>query len=226
MSWSIRHAGSPQSVSNLTLSQISQALADGEWETDDEVMGPGENRWTTIADHPELEDLAEALDTAAENEDKISHDPEEDRIDMNPLIDVCLVLLVFFILATTMAVMEKVLNLPEARQSAEGVVQKSDTEVKNLMLVVEARLKDGRTVIKLENTEVNPEGLMVRLRNAASQAHKSQVVIDSSKDVDWQTIVTIIDACSGAGITKVNFKVDPQAKPGAGPRGSAPAPSK
>lgn len=218
MSWRIRHAGSPKHVGDLTLNQIVQGLQDGEWATDDEVQGPGDRGWTTIADHPQFEDLAEALDIAAENEGKVMHDPEEDRIDMNPLIDVCLVLLVFFILATTMAVMEKVLQMPQAKQAQEGVPNLTDQQVKEKLLVVEARMTNGRPVVKLEKQEVSMDGLMVRLRNLREQTQKTQVAIDA-KDVDWQTVVNIIGAAQGAGINKVSFKVD---KPG-GPAASRPA---
>ena len=49
--------------------------------------------------------------------EQVEHEVDDNNIDMNPLIDVCLVLLVFFILATTMSVMEKVMKLPSNKQA-------------------------------------------------------------------------------------------------------------
>jgi biopolymer transport protein ExbD len=214
MSWKIRHAGSPKQVGDLTLRQIAQGLQDGEWDTDDEVMGPGDRNWVVIADHPELEDLAEALDIADENEDKITHDPEEDRIDMNPLIDVCLVLLVFFILATTMSIMEKVLSMPSAKKAQEAVTQLDPSQM-DKMLIVEARVVNNRPTLKFDKQDVTLEALAGKLK-AARDANpaRTQVVIDA-KDVEWQLVVNIISAAQAANITKVNFKMDPPKGPAA-----------
>lgn len=217
MSWRIRHEGSPKEVSNVSLAQIVEGLQDGQWSLDDEVFGPGDRQWTPIHDHPKFEEVTEALEAAAEAENAIEHDPEEDRIDMNPLIDVCLVLLVFFILATTMAVMERVLDVPEAKKGKDVKVnQVSWEQVQKTMIMVKAHLKDGRPVVMLDTIEVTPEQLPSRLKALKAETNKSQIVIDA-KDVDWQTIVGIIDAAAGAGIQKVNFKVDTSGDGGGAP---------
>src|SRR4051812_36025306 len=98
MSWQVRHQGSPRVVRNLTLPQIVEGLRDGLWEPTDEVMGPGETRWRPLESHPQLEEIVLALEPPA-----AAHPPEATSIDMNALIDVCLVLLIFFILTTSYA---------------------------------------------------------------------------------------------------------------------------
>lgn len=222
MSWKIRHAGSPKEVSNVTLKQIAEGLQDGQWELDDEIRGPNDDRWIPACDHPALEEVVENLEAAIEAEGRPEHDPEEDRIDMNPLIDVCLVLLVFFILATTLSVMEKVLEIPEAKRGeASKLPEIPYDQVQKLMIIVRAQVKNNKPVIEVDGKETQIPELMSRFRELKTGTGKSQVVIDA-KDVDWQTIVSIIDAAGGAGIAKVNFKVDTGKKGG----GGAPAPAK
>src|SRR5206468_7389193 len=96
MPWQVRHAGSPRIVRNLTLQQLVDGLQDGLWETTDEVQGPGEAVWRPIEAHPQMADLAQDLEAPPPD-----RHPEATSLDFNALIDVCLVLLIFFILTTS-----------------------------------------------------------------------------------------------------------------------------
>src|SRR5436189_5274480 len=98
MSWQLRHEGSPQALKGLTLQQIANGLRDGQWEPTDEVMGPDDKAWQAIENHPALAELAEELEAPP-----VKRHDEGTHLDMNALIDVCLVLLIFFILTTTYA---------------------------------------------------------------------------------------------------------------------------
>src|SRR6516162_1892381 len=104
MSWKVRHEGSPQSIEGLTLTQVVEGLQDGQWVPTDEVMGPTDHDWQSIDNHPALEEAAaEVMPPPQVHED-------ETRLDMNPLIDVCLVLLIFFILTMSYGALEKILE--------------------------------------------------------------------------------------------------------------------
>ncbi len=207
MSWKIRHTGSNQAVSNLTAQQIAEGILDGQWESVDEVMGPGDTRWIPIEEHPQFEELIEALE--ADNAGDAFSDPHDQHIDMNPLIDVCLVLLVFFILATTMAVMEKVLEMPESRTQDRNVTM-APQDIEKLMIIVEVRVNQGKVVIRVDKQEVSPAEIRNRLRDTVKERRVNQMVIDA-KDVDWETVVKVMDAGTYAGITKISFKTDPPA---------------
>src|SRR4051812_31415454 len=98
MAWQVRHEGSPRVVRDLTAQQIVDGLRDGLWEPTDEVQGPGEARWRAIEAHPQFAEAALDLETPPP-----AHPPEATSLDMNALIDVCLVLLIFFILTTSYA---------------------------------------------------------------------------------------------------------------------------
>jgi biopolymer transport protein ExbD len=208
MSWKIRHAGSPKHV-DISLPKIAEGLQEGQWEPTDEVVGPGDLRWTPIEKHAMLEDIVHDIEEAQELAGKVLDDPEEQRIDMNPLIDVCLVLLVFFILATTLQVVEKVLNVPSNRTEGPGkLVQKSEEEVKEVMIVVQVVHEGGRDVIKIEQKEVPQDDLERSLRRFVRETRKTELVIDA-KSVAWGTVVKVLDAAAGAEIKKVHFKASP-----------------
>src|SRR6266852_8119607 len=107
MTWKIRHEGSPRSIDGLSPTQVVEGLQDGLWEPTDEVMGPEDADWKPIETHPDYAEVAADLEPPPA---KVYED--ETRLDMNPLIDVCLVLLIFFILTTSYAALQKVLDMP------------------------------------------------------------------------------------------------------------------
>src|SRR5690348_8403010 len=117
MSWRYRREGSTQESRDLTLEQITQGLRDGKIETTDEVRGPSDNAWQPIENHPDLAEVAEEVEPPFPR----MHD-EPTSLDMNPLIDVCLVLLVFFILTTSYAAaVMKVIPLASVTDHKKGV---------------------------------------------------------------------------------------------------------
>src|SRR5947209_15670764 len=137
MTWQIRHEGSPQARGGLTLQQIIEGLRDGAWEPTDEVMGPGDRAWMAIENHPQLADVAADLEPPPPR----VHD-DETHLDMNALIDVCLVLLIFFMLTTSyVTAVQKVVTLPTTspEKGKSGVKMVSARQVKEAMIRVEAR---------------------------------------------------------------------------------------
>src|SRR5262249_38253026 len=132
---------------------------------------------------------------------------DETVLDMNPLIDVCLVLLIFFILTTSYAALQKVLDMPAA--SAERVkdipVVPRD-KIEEFMIQVQARMEDGRPGIRVEKKEVDPRRLVAELQRWTQQSKKAQMLLDAA-GVDWETVVRIQDAAKGADIQKVYVPV-------------------
>ena len=201
MSWKLRHQGSPQQVENLSLAQVIEGLQDGLWEPTDEVMGPQDRRWVPLEAHPQFAEIALDLETEAR-----PSDDAEERLDMNPLIDVCLVLLVFFILTTTYHTLEKVLRVPESKPANPGALtQVSPEQVKQFMIMVEAVQRDRRPVYRVEGQEVAEANLEKELRRYVRETRKTELVIDA-QGVTCDAIAKIIDAATGARIQKVHFK--------------------
>jgi biopolymer transport protein ExbD len=215
MPWRIRPQGSPQTVDNLSLQQLLEGLEEERWETSDLVLGPNDKQWVPVENHPQLAEIALELEAAKVEKEEV--DPEEQRIDMNPLIDVCLVLLVFFILATAMSVLEKVLAIPNQGPSDEQPVQQVSIEnVRDKMVTVVAR-KDG---YKVDETPVNADGLAKAVKDAVakkrSRGNERPPVVLDAVGVEWGAVVAVIDAAAGANSSKVNFLK--RSRPAAAPR--------
>src|SRR5262245_18825159 len=151
MSWQLRHEGSPQAIKDLTLQQIAEGLRDGLYEPTDEVMGPGDKARHAIENHPSLAEVAEEIEAPP----AVRHE-EGTHLDFNALIDVCLVLLIFFILTTTYATaVQKVVPLPTVKTDGKGVRRISTSDVKKHMIRVQAHLDSaGKPVVLVENQPV------------------------------------------------------------------------
>jgi biopolymer transport protein ExbD len=200
MTWKIRHEGSPRSIEGLTSAQVVEGLQDALWEPTDEVMGPEDADWKAIENHPDFAEIAADLEPPPT---KVYED--ETRLDMNPLIDVCLVLLIFFILTTSYAALQKVLDMPGmSGKNVSGPVKKTKEEVAQFTIKVEAKQENGQPVIRVEDEIVEPANLTKTLSRYVNKTRKTELLLDA-RDVDWGTVVTIQDAARGAGVNRVNF---------------------
>lgn len=198
MSFSVRHEGSPVSVGGQSAVDVETGLHDGRWDPADEVRGDGEPEWVPLADHPRF---AEAAADVVPPPRK--HHPDETRLDMNPLIDVALVLLIFFILTTTYETIRKVLDLPAGSAKAPGQLRRvSPEDVKKLMVTVTARQQGGQAVLSVEDKPVTLGELDAALRRAVADSKKTTLLLDATEDVDYGVVMSIMDAARGAGIAK------------------------
>jgi biopolymer transport protein ExbD len=200
MSWKIRHEGSPKSVEVNTLQQVVDGLQDGRWELTDEVMGPQDKAWVPIENHPQLAEIAldMELPPPAEHED-------ESKLDMTALIDVCLVLLVFFILTTTYAELQKMIDSPSlSAESNLPVVTRQ--QVEQSMIQVKVTQTDKGPVIRVEGQEVDKDQLVPVLKRFVGPS-KVELLIDHDRAVPHGTIVAIEDAAKSAGINQVLIAV-------------------
>jgi biopolymer transport protein ExbD len=199
VTWKIRHQGSPQHV-ELSLEQVVEGLQDGLWEPTDEIMGPADRHWVALESHPQLAALVADLESPAPRVEE-----DETRLDMNALIDVCLVLLIFFILTMSYQALEKILDMPASRaqnpQASPRVVPPE--QVQTRMVRVEARQHEGRAAITVEGQPVEEADLVRALR----QQRKNELLLYTEGQVDWGTVVRIISAAGRARIEKVHFEV-------------------
>jgi biopolymer transport protein ExbD len=202
--WKVRHEGSPQSVDGLSVEEVLDGLREGQWEPTDEVVGPNEQNWTAIENHPQLAEAAADIEPPGAK----PHD-DETNLDMNPLIDVALVLLVFFILTASYESVRKVIEAPSIAQDKDkGPAKVNPAQVKQKMIRIKA-FKDGeQTVIQVEGARVEPQDLQRTLAAMVNDV-RNEALIDS-QGVDWGTLVMIQDAARAAGIVKGHFLLKPQ----------------
>lgn len=211
MSWKIRHQGSPRSLQGLTLPQIVEGLRDGQWEPTDEVMGPTDTAWVAIEEHPQLAEIAADLEPPPRTPE------DETRLDMNALIDVCLVLLIFFMLTTTyVTAVQKVVPLPTVseEQKKKGTKIVRADQVKRQMIRVQAQGDQaGKVTVRVENQTVpavrddgqtlDADKLRAALEPYVRQQGKTEVLLDA-QNVTWGMVIAIQDAAKSAGVRVVN----------------------
>jgi biopolymer transport protein ExbD len=212
MSWQLRHEGSPQALRDLSLQQIVDGLRDGQWEATDEVMGANETEWRKIEVHPALADIAEELASPP----PVRHE-EPTSLDMNALIDVCLVLLIFFMITTAYAaIVQKSVPLPATKADAKGIRVVHVDQVKSKWIRVQAyHDKADQPVVRVEGQTlsgaVTKDGKVDidKVRDALKpfvkgEDHKTEVLLDAS-DITWENVIRIQDGARAAGIQFVHY---------------------
>ena len=194
------------------MQQIVDGLRDGQWETTDEVKGAGETEWRTIEAHPALVDIAE--DLAAPR--AVRHE-EPTTLDMNALIDVCLVLLIFFMITTAYAaIVQKSVPVPATKADTKGIRVVRVDQVKSKMIRVQAyHDKSDQPVIRVEGQtiagvitkdgKVDADKLRDALRPyVKGEDRKTEVLLDA-RDVTWDNVIRIQDGARAAGVQTVHY---------------------
>ena len=205
MTWKVRQEGSPQVREGLTTAQVLADLEEGEWSPTDEVRGPDDRDWTPFENHP-------AFAEAVALEPLPAHDEDETHVDMTPLIDVAMVLLVFFILIFTYSVLEKRLDAPNASAAHAGPAVITKEEVKEQMIQVTVRRDNGRTVFRVEDKEVPKELLLAELRGFVRKDNRTTLLLDADPDVPHGDTVYVEDKARGAGMERVLLLAPPEKK--------------
>jgi biopolymer transport protein ExbD len=203
MPWRLRHEGSPQIVANqVSATQIVEGLRDSVYDSTDEIRGPGEKLWQRLEVHPQFSEIVEHLEEEA---DLATHEPEDNHIDMNPLIDVCLVLLVFFILATTLSIMQHAIELPPNQQNKETPPRQIDPKdlEKYIMLTIEK--KNGATTFDVNGVSASRETLTRELERLVND-RKTDLILDIKPGVDFDAYVFAYDCATTARVKKVLTK--------------------
>ena len=202
MTWKVRHEGSPSAVEGLTLQEVVQGLLDGQWEPTDEVMGPEDERWVAIENHPQLAEVAAELEPPGP---KVYDD--ETRLDMTALIDVCLVLLVFFILTTSYAALQLHLKAADVTTDKAGRVVVTDKQVKEQMIHVTIKMEDGKPVFRVEGTVVDEDRLVAELRSYFRPSARTDLLLEHDPDVPHGAVVAVMDAAKGADLQRIRLVV-------------------
>ena len=122
------------------------------------------------------------------------------EINITPLVDVMLVLLVIFMVTAPMMQSGITVNLPAAET-------KTNPSAGGLVLTV---TKDR--YIYMENQNVNIFLLESRLKNYFMNRKKKVVFLKADKDVSYGYIINVMDVIKKAGIETVGMIVDKKEK--------------
>ena len=121
------------------------------------------------------------------------------EINMTPLVDVMLVLLIIFII--TVPVMKHAVNIDLPRASNQAQTTKPDT----LRLSVDAQ---GRYF--MNDIPVADEALAPRLQAAAAQNPQPDLHIRGDKAVRYERVAQAMAAAQQAGLRKIGFITEPK----------------
>jgi biopolymer transport protein ExbD/biopolymer transport protein TolR len=114
-------------------------------------------------------------------------------INITPLVDVVLVLLIIFMVVTPMLQRGKHVELPKAKHAVKG--QENNDP---LFITV---VNDGK--VYAETDEVNPDQLLERLK--AAQAAQKRVLIKADQDAEYGKIRPVLDKASKAKLKNVGL---------------------
>jgi biopolymer transport protein TolR len=124
------------------------------------------------------------------------------EINVTPMVDVMLVLLIIFMVTAPLIQQGVKVNLPEAKATP---VEAAD---KKLVLSIDA----GRRIF-IGDAEVAVDELEKKLAaNAKAQADK-EIYLHADRDVPYGVVVEVMAAAQRAGITNVGMITDPTAAP-------------
>ena len=125
----------------------------------------------------------------------VSNEPE---INLIPLIDVLLVILIFLMVTTTYARFSELqINLPEAKGDS------ARDEPKRLDIGVDAQGGYSLNNTRLSQTAV--QDLSAALKAAAANAPDPVVIINADARATHQSVIRVMDAARRAGLTRVTF---------------------
>jgi biopolymer transport protein TolR len=124
------------------------------------------------------------------------------EINVTPMVDVMLVLLIIFMVTAPLIQQGVKVNLPETKAAPVEATEKK------LVLSIDA----GRKVY-IGDAEVALEELAEKLTaNAKAQADK-EIYLHADRDVPYGVVVEVMAAAQRAGISNVGMITDPSAAP-------------
>ena len=123
---------------------------------------------------------------------------EEPEVNLIPLIDVMLVVLIFLAVSTTYSRFTQLqIELPSAD------AERPQTRLQEIQVAVTA---DGRFAIdKALVPMTDPESLAELLRAAAQGNSSPLIVINADAQAPHQAVVTVMEAARMAGLTHLSF---------------------
>ena len=124
------------------------------------------------------------------------------EINMTPLIDVMLVLVVIFIITAPLLASSIKLDLPKTDAAKVGDAPKF------VMVVID---KAGQTY--LDDKAVQPDELFRKLTQIAGQNPETEVQLRADEAVPYGRVVEAMGAAQKAGLNRIGFVADAVAAP-------------
>ena len=127
------------------------------------------------------------------------HDEVMSEINMTPLVDVMLVLLIIFIVAMPIMQHAVKLDLPQASS------QPQDTTAQHINIEID---KDGQ--ITWDKQAVTTEALMGLASQAAAQNNQVRLHVRADKATPYEHVAQVMATVQNAGLSKVGLVTTPK----------------
>ena len=133
-----------------------------------------------------------------------SHDDQQEmsEINMTPLVDVMLVLLIIFMITVPVITHSVKVELPQASQQP--------VELKPEVVTLSV-LRDG--TLMWNDQALSFEDLQVRLKTLVQSKKQPELRIQGDKAVEYEKVVQVMAAAQRAGVEKLGFVTEPQKMP-------------
>jgi biopolymer transport protein TolR len=119
------------------------------------------------------------------------------EINVTPMVDVMLVLLIIFMITAPLLAVGVPINLPKS----QAPPIESSTEPLTVTIN-----KDGK--IFLQDTEIPYAELIPRLQAIAKNGYKERIFVRGDKSVDYGAVMRVMGALKGAGFDKLTLVTD------------------
>jgi biopolymer transport protein TolR len=119
-------------------------------------------------------------------------------INVTPLVDVMLVLLIIFMVTAPMMMQGVDVSLPEA--TAEPL----ESEKENLIITV-----DKENKVFINDFQVSVDGLGEKLKKILEGRSDREVYLKADKDISYGTVVKVMAEVKGAGVEKLGMVTEP-----------------
>lgn len=123
------------------------------------------------------------------------------EINMTPLVDVMLVLLIVFMVTIPVIRHAVKIDLPHASS------QKEDTKPAQVTVAVDA---DGNVL--WNDRKVDDAALRVKIAEAAQATPQPELHLDADRKVPYEKVAEVMSAAQAGGLTKIGFVTQPKGK--------------
>jgi biopolymer transport protein ExbD len=124
--------------------------------------------------------------------------PPMAEINMTPLVDVMLVLLIVFMI--TIPVMQHAVKVELPQASS----QKNDVKPESININITA---NGQ--IFWNSSVINLDALSIYAQTAAKKSPQPEVQLRADKNVRYETVAQVLSTAKRAGLTKIGFVTEP-----------------
>ena len=128
-----------------------------------------------------------------------THTDEQPSLNLTPMIDIVFLLIIFFMVGTKFSELERKIGLQPPQVNDSGALSAAP-EAKTVNVC-----RDGR--IELDNRPVSITELVAELSAAAAQYPALGVLVRGDANGRFQSVASVLAACSKAGIRKMGVSV-------------------